>query len=298
MAWNRNSEGQPSPRPRRAGGRGSELPSALLVILAAAVLLAGGFAWWWARRGGDAGPSAPGSREGGLIAEATPASAPKAGARAAAADAERRRRLTPLEKARQQPMHTNVYGYVINRPHTEVVHTNNQALAMLSEAEKVFSNTADRKIASLLTLEPGEMLVGDPSSLFGRGFRRKFMESLERPELVLETDGEDVRALKQAVIDAKADLKARMDAGEDVCEVMLQAYREAQEIGLYRENLKSEVSRLVRDRALDEEDVKDFVAAANKMLSGRGAKPLTMPRFAARRLQLMRERNKKGEENP
>ena len=129
-----------------------------------------------------------------------------------------------------------------------------------------------------------------PSRLFGRGFRRKFLESLEQPELILETDSDDVRALKQAVIDAKADLKARMDAGEDVCEVMLQAYREAQEIGLYRENLKAEVSRLARDRALGEDEVKDFVAAANKMLSGRGAKPLTMPRAAARRLQLMKDK--------
>ena len=220
------------------------------------------------------------------IAEAVPAKAPRAAPEAA----ERRRQLTPLEKARLAPMHTNAYGYVINRPHTKVIHTNDQALAMLSEAERVFSNTADRKIASLLTIEPGEMLVGDPSRLFGRGFRRKFLESLEQPELILETDSEDVRALKQAVIDAKADLKARMDAGEDVCEVMLQAYREAQEIGLYRENLKAEVSRLARDRALGEDEVKDFVAAANKMLSGRGAKPLTMPRAAARRLQLMKDK--------
>lgn len=220
------------------------------------------------------------------IAEAVPSRAPGAEPEAAGL----RRPLTPLEKARLAPMHTNAYGYVVNRPHTKVVHTNDQALAMLSEAERVFSNTADRKIASLLTLEPGEMLVGDPSRLFGRGFRRKFMESLEQPELVRETDSEDVRALKQAVIDAKADLKARMDAGEDVCEVMLQAYREAQEIGLYRENLKSEVSRLARDRSLGEDEVADFVEAANKMLSGRGAKPLTMPRAAARRLQLMKER--------
>ena len=231
-------------------------------------------------------------RKPGRIAEAKPAPAPKTESPVPEAPA---RELTRREKARLQPTHTNMYGYVINPPPSSVVYTNSQASAMLSDAEKVFSNTAERKIAAILTLEPGETLVGDPSAMFGRGFRRKFLESLECPELVRDGDDEETRALKRAVTDAKADLKARMDAGEDVCEVMRQAYREAQEIGLYCENLKAEVSRLARDRTLSEEDVKDFVAAANKMLSDRGAKPLTMPRFAARRLQLMKERNKKEE---
>ena len=273
------------PARERSGVR----PSRRLVLLVLAVLLVIGAGVWWAVRGGGGDAPTPSVRPAGPIAERKP-DLPKA-PRAEPEAAGQKRRLTPLEKARLAPMHTNAYGYVINRPHTKVVHTNNQALAMLSDAEKVFSNTADRKIAALLTLEPGEMLVGDPTSLFGRGFRRKFIESLKQPELVLETDSDEVRTLKRAVIDVKADLKARMDAGEDVCEVMQRAYREAQEIGLYRENLRGEVSRIARDRALSEEDVKDFVAAANKLLSGRGAKPLTMPRTAARRLQLMKDNN-------
>ena len=278
--WNQPNEG------RRAEVR---LPRTRLVAWAAvgvAFLICAFLAVRFTMKEGDAGVIPARAKNPNPIAEAVLSKTPRAEAEAA----ERRRQLTPLEKARLAPMHTNAYGYVINRPRTKVVHTNDQALAMLSEAERVFSNTADRKIAALLTLEPGEMLVGDPSRLFGRGFRRKFMESLVQPEFILGTDSEDVRALKQAVIDVKADLKARMDAGEDVCKVMLQAYREAQEIGLYRENLKAEVSRLARDRALGEDEIADFVAAANKMLSGRGAKPLTMPRAAARRLQLMKDK--------
>ena len=219
-----------------------------------------------------------------MIAPAMPAAAaPPASAPA------QPKRLTRREKARMQPMHTNLYGYVINRPATRIVHTNNWYAQNQTKIDRIFRNTADRKIAEILTLEPGETLVGDPSGLFGRGFRRKFLESLESPELVRDDDDEETRELKLAVIDAKADLKARMDAGEDVGEAMLAAYREAQEIGLYREELKKEVARIARDRTLSEQDISDFVEAANKMLAERGSKPLTLPRAAARRLKLSKK---------
>lgn len=61
----------------------------------------------------------------------------------------------------QQVMHTNMYGYVINRPHTAVVITKKMHDADKPLEERVFTNSADQKIAGLLLLEPGEMLIGD-----------------------------------------------------------------------------------------------------------------------------------------
>lgn len=190
----------------------------------------------------------------------------------------------------QQVMHTNLYGYVINRPHTAVVITNKVDDADKPLEERIFSNSADQKIASLLLIKPGEMLIGDSSSLFGKGFTRAFLKSIETPIVIDEDDDELTAELKRAVRETKIEIKARYDAGDDIGELMAKERDELQAIGLYREDLKDQIAKLARDKALREEDMEDFVKAANKMLEDRGGAPLQMPRFAARRFLLERQR--------
>jgi hypothetical protein len=55
--------------------------------------------------------------------------------------------------------------------------------------------------------------------------------------------------------------------------------------------LKSEIEKIARSEDLTEDEMNDFINAANKMLESRGGTPLSMPRFAARRFQIIRERN-------
>lgn len=207
---------------------------------------------------------------------------------------ERPRSNVPPE---QQVMHTNQYGYVINRPHTAVVITNKMDEADKPLEERIFDNSADQKIAGLLLLEPGEMLIGDASSLFGKGFTRAFLKSLEVPIIATKDDDEVVAELKRAVRDTKIELKARYDAGEDIAALMLKEREELQALGLYREELKNEIRKLARDKEIGEEDMEDFVKAANIMLEERGGKPLEMPRFAARRFRLDRIRRDMSNED-
>lgn len=192
----------------------------------------------------------------------------------------------------QQVMHTNLYGYVINRPHTAVVITNKVDDADKPIEERIFANSADQKIAGLLLLNPGEMLIGDSSSLFGKGFSRAFLKSIETPIVIEPEDDELTAELKRAVRETKIEIKARYDAGEDIGALMAKERDELQALGLYREELKDQIAKLARDKTMNEEDMKDFVTAANRMLQERGGKPLQMPRFAARRFLL--ERHRKG----
>lgn len=189
----------------------------------------------------------------------------------------------------KQVMHTNIYGYVINRPHTAIVITNKVNDADKPIEERIFANSADQKIAALLLLEPGEMMIGDASSLFGKGFTRSFLKSIETPIVATENDDEFTVNLKRAVIDTKLELKARYDKGEDIAQLMLKERNELQALGLYREELKEEIHKLARDKSLSEETMQDFINAANKMLGERGGKPLEMPRFAARRFLLQQQ---------
>ena len=290
MSWNRQEGKSENAKNKRRGGR-FRVPPVLLVLLVLLVVAAG---VWWAVRGPAGRVTLP-DREGRApsrpIAEAHPAKM-TVGNSQPDAESPRPRSNVPPE---QQVMHTNMYGYVINRPSTAVVITNKVDDADRPFEERVFKNSADQKIAGLLLLKPGEMLVGDPSSLFGRGFARAFLKSIESPIIVSKDDDEATAELKRAVIDSKIEIKARHDAGEDIGALMAKEYKELQTLGLYREELKDQIAKLARDKTLREEDMEDFVKAANMMLEARGASPLQMPRFAARRFLLERRRQGQGQ---
>ena len=137
------------------------------------------------------------------------------------------------------------------------------------------------------------MLVGDSSSLYGRGFARQLVKAAENPAPIDADDSDEVKELKMAVREATLDLKKRMDAGEDISATMKSLRDEMQNIALYRHDLEKELSIIAKREDITEADLVDFVKAANQLLSERGAKPLTMPRFAARRLMRLQKRNVK-----
>ena len=282
MAWNRNSEGQPSPRPRRAGGRGSELPSALLVLLAAVVLLALGGAAWWALRGGDAAkPNALDSRRSGLIDEATPAAAakadmPEAGPAGSALGEERM----------WYDADTNSAAYKIYHHRGPIV-TNSFAVQTQSLAARTFRNTSDKIIGQLLSVKPGAALFGDVK--YDQRFVRRFLESLKTPIVVDSGDSEQVKVLKEAVIEARKELKEAYDRGEDVAQIMTETRRELKELGAYRAELQRQVNDIIRKdaRRFSAQDMEDCLNAANKMLSDRGCQPLVMPGLMRHRLKVL-----------
>ena len=191
----------------------------------------------------------------------------------------------------QRGMYTNMYGYVMNRPSTAIVITNKTDDAEKPIEERVFKHSSDQKIAGLLLMEPGEMMIGDASSLFGKNFAKSFLRSLKAPIEILPEDDEFTTELKMAVRDTRLELKSRLDAGEDIGALLLDEQKKLQELGLFKAELKSEIEKIARSEDLTEEEMSDFVNAANKMLESRGGTPLSMPRFAARRFQIIKERN-------
>ena len=162
--------------------------------------------------------------------------------------------------------------------------------------ERIFENSADRKIASLIDIEPGATIVGPSETLFSsEGFKKSFLESLKTPIIVTKDDSEDVAALKRAVNEAKIEMKARYDSGEDLAKIMIDTRNELMTLNRYRKDLEAELSKVSSNTELSEDEVKDFVSAANKMLEDKGIKPLTMPRAAVLRFQRTRESAAKSE---
>lgn len=153
--------------------------------------------------------------------------------------------------------------------------------------EEVFANSSDVEIAWLLTTEPGEQIIGDYD--YSRNFEKRFLADAEKPIVIAPDDPDNVKELKQAVIDVRKEMMLKYKLGENVADIMAESRKELQEVGLYREELKEQIRQMAKEGGdeLSEDDAKDLVKAANKMLEERGAKPIKMPAFLKYQFQQM-----------
>lgn len=158
------------------------------------------------------------------------------------------------------------------------------------EKPRLFRHNSENLIADMLEVEPGDSLIGELP--FDWRFVEDFKRSLEEEIEILPTDSEYERKMKQAVIDTKAELKARMDAGEDVGEIMRAARAELQETGIYRDQLIQELHEIRRSGEWTADEYEKFVSAANAMLASKGAKPIKTPKVLIRKLRLQDEKRK------
>lgn len=275
MAWNR-----PSDDKVKVKVRGEQRNVHLKGVVAGAIVIVGAaVAAWWLWPNEESAGETPPPHATQRIKEAKPAVAQKPKVEDEKAPV---RKLTLVEQNRLRGVYTNEYGYVFNEPHTNGVVTNSVMTERLSLAARIFENSADRKIGTILSITPGTSLVGDlPKGYFGEAFVRSFLDSIKTPIIVAADDPEDVAALKRMVRQAKIELKAAYDRGEDIGAIMENERKELRTIGLYREDLKNEVRKAIaRDDKMSEEDVQAFVDAANQLLAERGAEPLKMPQTA------------------
>ena len=164
--------------------------------------------------------------------------------------------------------------------------TNKTRVADMPIHQRVFKNSAERRIASLMLMKPGTRLVGDRK--YDEMFVDSFKESLKQEIVIEEGDSEYVRRLKETVRDVKAELKARMEAGEDIAKVMTDARKELKELGLYREELRKQVDKIQaeHDGEFSPKEQKELIEAANLMLKERGCEPLKMPKMLIKQLEM------------
>lgn len=138
----------------------------------------------------------------------------------------------------------------------------------------LFTKPSDLKIERLMSHAPGSLMLG--TVRYDKRFVEQFLESLKTPIEFSEEDTEKDKAMKQAVIDVRADLKAAYDRGEDIAEIMNAAEKEAHRLSAYKLNLRKEIVEYRQSGEHSEQDVKDYIAAANKMLSDNGMEPLRL----------------------
>lgn len=158
-----------------------------------------------------------------------------------------------------------------------------------SLAEKCFDQITDLQLATLVTHEPGDYLLISSDEVDFRNFKENFLKSIESPIICGKDDPPEMVALKKAVREARLEIKDRLDAGEDVVKLMIDARKELAELGAYKEELQNEIQKVIAKPETTEEDYDDLIAAANVMLESRGLPKMVMPEMVREHVKYRRE---------
>ena len=272
----------------RGGSSGSEkrFTPLLCLIGAGAAVLAVALWWLATREGNEPHPAEPGAEQ------AKPAAVPKV-LRAPKAPEEAKPPKADKEPASAQPVPTAVDA---PRPqkkpqsnaHLLVRDPNARVIPHREAPPRRFKYNSEEFIASLLEMEPGTPVIGEFkfSKRFLEDLRKSFDEKIE----ILDADDARTRELKEAVSATKEDLRKRMEAGEDVCQILKESRKQLQELAAYKMDLMAELRNIRKSGEWTAEEYSKFVSAANKMLEGRGATPIKLPRVIVRQLRKQQEK--------
>lgn len=256
MAWNRSGE------EKKEENKSGQWNVRLLLGVASLVVLGAVGVWWLSLDDGAAASSERPCRSG-LIKEVKPSAAPKA------------EEPPPVDpKARPTKVGEKVNGFVM-LPNGRIHKMSGTVLtnSIVRGSYAIFDHASENVIAGILTIRPGMTVFGTPH-YDSPGFTEDFLQSIKEPIIVRQDDPDDVKELKRAVNEAKADLKAAYDRGENIGEILLRARAEFQDLARYKHDLRKEVYQYADRENVTPEDVETYLQAANKMLESRGIAPL------------------------
>lgn len=292
MPWRQPSETKTRLAPRRGAGRRALVASGAALFAAAVA--------WLAFSGGDAsrGGGAAATRGRRAVRAAGAAAPRRAGTDVREASEARRAERRDAAPAARPPQRVGEVrdGYRLlcdGRLH-RVLGVVTNAPGRFSVADRTFTHGADVELGNLLTVEPGDDLLGESAGMY-RGFGEELDAALAEPIVDGADDTPEQREMKKAVRELRGELAARRARGEDVEKIMEDAREQLRELALYRRELEEEVARLTAD-GMAQEDYEALVAAANRMLAERGVKPLALPSTVRHAVRLRRAREAAAKE--
>jgi hypothetical protein len=266
-------------------------------VAGAAVVVVALVAWFFLVPEPQTAPEPPPQKHVAPKPAATPKPRPRPAVTNAVAKPAEPKPVKVDPNARPEKVGEIVNGYIklpsgrLHRIRGEV--TNDVSRTSVSKYE-IFEHHCDNEIACFLTMTPGEGLVGDPR--YNGSFKAEFLKSLETPIVVGPDDDEYARNLKKAVLDTKIQLKAALDRGEDIEQIMLNTRREMQDLHNYKRLLQNELSEYRQKEGVTDDDVEDFIKAANIMLAEKGIAPLKVGPITRKRMELlMKEKEERNE---
>jgi hypothetical protein len=278
MSWNGSNAGAAraagtrgargaNPRRGDAAGRGASgggLRVALGVVLCAAVL--GGTWWWMTRRSTE--PARP-AAEKPKRPKSAPAEKPKRQARPVS---DHGRGVEKAEKpSKPKPQRFGQYEVEVDENGERWIYRDGKRRHIMraepGTSRQLFRNHAENQLSALLTVKPGDMIVG--FDIDDARFEKEFLESLKTPIEITDDDTPEEQEEKQLVIDAKNNLARYHKEGINIAQLVRDEYREIAKLNALKTDLKAELSRMRREGATPDE-IRLQVEASNKMLEQYG----------------------------
>ena len=137
----------------------------------------------------------------------------------------------------------------------------------------VFTNRFESLVCDIMTAIPGERFLDlDIEDEFDDAFK----ESLSHQIVVRPNDSENVKYMKQTVIDAKEEVRKLVLQGNSAKDIITQARDELNKIADYRDKLQDAVNDFMIN-AYDINETLKFVEEANAILAEYGALPVDGP---------------------
>ena len=274
-----------SPSQRRLTGNAAILAA---VVLAA---IAGG-AWWWFGRDGERPSHAEAPAKPKAVKPAKPERkhVAKPVAKPAPVVKEVKKPRAPETREERLAWFKKKYGDNIPENLKTTVyfleHPPTTTYKPLPQPEDVFKHQSEKTIAAVLMLQPGTFVMR--RTVYDESFDADFVKAVQEPTPIEEDDSDETKALKTAVNEVRAEWIERMKAGEKPSDIMNEAMNTAYELGKYTRELEELLHEANDNPSMTNEDVEDFVKAANAMLKEKGAGELQMPDLLRRQARLRR----------
>lgn len=281
--WNRPASNQPTVKKG-----GAKAPTALKGIVAGLLAVVIGVVCWIVF-GPSPEAAKPEAEKGrGRIKEVAPAVVSHAVSNEVPVREEKEERVDPNARPTKIGQKLNGYVMLADGSLHKVLGENHIKASDNKGWYAIFDHPAENIIAGVLALEPGQTIVGTPN--YNGRFTASFLKSLTTPFFVSKDDTEEVKALKQAVKEAKIELKAAYDRGEDIEAIILKARADAQKLARVKQDVRREMLKGLR-AAESAEDAEVTFEAANKYLESKGVAPLDDAPLTRIKLK-MKDRNK------
>ena len=262
MAWNRSSEA-PKVAPKKSPSKMRGIVAGLVTVCAL-----GGLCLWMFSGGEDA-PKAKPDKERGRIKAVTPA--------VAQTNRVEEKKLTPQQREQERIRKIlEAHGWtngVYHSPHDPAYAEKHKAFLERQKRERPFDFDCENDISVLTSSKPGGFIF--PMD-FNEAFVEDFKRSLVQPIVISEDDSEELKEMKRAVREAKIYLKERMDAGEDICAILEASRKEINRISEIHDDFRKGMFDLYAKNA-SEEDIDDYITAANRLLDERGGPNIFLP---------------------
>ena len=237
--------------------------TAAYVFIVALILLVGGGAWWWFR-GNDLPPEEPTPKNSASPKEV------KTAVKSVTKVKDVEPALKPHKGEKWVPKAAPEKTANVKPPEME-----SQDVINLRELNRkfygtpIFKHDSENTIAGILSSTPGDRFLVDQ---LDPGFDRDFKESLNSKIEIFSDDPDDVKVQKEAVIAAKEQLAQILAKGESPGSVMSSIMKDLNEIADYRDKLEDNIRILCKEGS--EQDIRDYLSEANKMLSEYNARQI------------------------